>query len=165
MGTIIVGVDGSPGSDAALRWAVAEARLRGARLRLVHVYQPPQLPLAELGFGAAGGMAPPAAVTDDSDQLRRAVTAEAEKVLEAALQRADGDSIGELEVERSVLEGTPAERLIASARDAELLVLGSRGRGGFLGLLLGSVGQQCVHHPPCPVVILPPAAKESANTS
>ena len=59
MGTIVVGVDGSAGSDGTLRWALNEARLRGTKLRVVHVYQPPQLPLTEVGVGAAGGMGVP----------------------------------------------------------------------------------------------------------
>jgi nucleotide-binding universal stress UspA family protein len=60
-------------------------------------------------------------------------------------------------VERVVREGQPAEVLVEAAEDADLLVVGSRGLGGFRGLLLGSVGQQCAHHARCPVVIVPKA--------
>ena len=67
---IVVGVDGSPGSDAALRWAAGEARLRGSSLRIVHVYHLPHVPLTEIGVGAAAGMALPAAFTED--EVRRA---------------------------------------------------------------------------------------------
>jgi nucleotide-binding universal stress UspA family protein len=70
MGTIVVGVDGSAGSDAALRWALDEARLRGSSLRVVHVYQPPRMPLTEAGVGAAGGMGVPVFVEND-DELGR----------------------------------------------------------------------------------------------
>jgi nucleotide-binding universal stress UspA family protein len=159
-GTIVVGVDGSAGSDAALRWAVAEARLRGSRLRVVHAYQLPHVPLTEVGVGAAGGMALPTVFTEDGERLRRAVEAQARRVLDEALGRLDGGSTEGLEIERVAAEGPPAQTLIDASRGAELLVVGSRGRGGFLGLLLGSVSQQCAHHPPCPVVILPPPGDE-----
>ena len=68
----------------------------------------------------------------------------------------EGPEAGPAEIERAAVAGPPAQTLIESAPGAELLVVGSRGRGGFLGLLLGSVSQQCAQHPPCPVVILPP---------
>jgi nucleotide-binding universal stress UspA family protein len=152
---IVVGVDGSAGSDAALRWAVAEARLRGSGLRVVHAYHLPHVPLTEAGVGAAGGMGLPAILTEDGERLRGMVEGQARRVVDDALARA-GDAVAGLEVERVVAEGPPAQTLIEAARGADLLVVGSRGRGGFLGLLLGSVSQQCAHHPPCPVVILPP---------
>jgi nucleotide-binding universal stress UspA family protein len=155
MGTIVVGVDGSAGSDAALRWAVAEARLRGSKLRVVHVYQPPQLPLTEAGIGAPAGMGVPV-LAESGDELRQAAEAEATRLIEEAQGRTGSDSLHGLEIERAVLAGPTAQTLIESAQGSELLVVGSRGRGGFLGLLLGSVSHQCAHHPPCPLVILPP---------
>lgn len=155
MGTIVVGIDGSAGSDAALQWALAEARLRGSSLRVVHAYQPPLLPLTDVGLGAAGGAAAPAVRTEDVDKLRRAAERQARSLIADALERADGGSTDGLEIERAAVEGPAAQVLIESARGAELLVVGSRGRGGFLGLLLGSVSHQCAHHPPCPVAILP----------
>jgi nucleotide-binding universal stress UspA family protein len=156
MGTIVVGVDGSPGSESALRWALAEARLRTSSLRVVHAYHPPHVPLAEAGMGLAGGMAVPTVFTENVEQLRRAVEGEARNLIDDMLRRAGDESLDGLEIERVAAEGPPVQALIESARGAELLVLGSRGRGGFLGLLLGSVSQQCAQHPPCPVVILPP---------
>jgi nucleotide-binding universal stress UspA family protein len=75
------------------------------------------------------------------------------------------DSIEGLEIERMAVAGSPAQMVIESAQGADLLVLGSRGRGGFLGLLLGSVSQQCAQHPPCPVVILPPPEQAEAGTA
>jgi nucleotide-binding universal stress UspA family protein len=156
MGAIVVGVDGSEGSVAALRWALAEAQLRGSAVRVVHAYQAPPLPVTEVGMGVAGGgIGVPAAYTDDSE-LRQTIETEAGKLIEQSLRRADGDSIEGLEIERAAVEGPAARTLIESGRGAELLVVGSRGRGGFIGLLLGSVSQQCALHPPCPVVILPP---------
>jgi len=161
MGTIVVGVDGSPGSDAALRWALAEARLRGAPLRAVHVFQSPRIPVVGAGLGTAGGLPDPGVLAEESDELRQAVETEAGNLIEEALRRAGGSLEG-LEIERSAVEGAPAQALIASAQNADLLVLGSRGRGGFLGLLLGSVSQQCAQHPPCPVVILPPEGTQAS---
>jgi nucleotide-binding universal stress UspA family protein len=155
MGTIVVGVDGSPGSDSALRWALAEARLRGSRVRVLHVYELPRIPVTDAGLGVAGGMATPVAVGDDGERLRNAVETEARALVDAAVRGAGADALEGLEIDRVVTQGPPAATLIESARTAELLVVGSRGRGGFLGLLLGSVSQQCAQHPPCPVVILP----------
>jgi nucleotide-binding universal stress UspA family protein len=152
--TIVVGVDGSAGSDAALRWALAEAKLRGAKVRVVHIYRAPQIPLSEAGLVAAGGMPIPAPLPENGDRLRRAAETRARNLIHEALKRAESESFG-VEIEQAPLEGSPAETLIATARAADLLVVGSRGHGGFLGLLLGSVSQQCAHHPPCPVVILP----------
>jgi nucleotide-binding universal stress UspA family protein len=162
MGTIVVGVDGSAGSDAALRWALAEARLRGSRVRVVHAYELPRVPLTDAGLGVASGVAAPAPPTEH-DEVRRVVERDARTLIEGALRRADGEAIDGLEIDRVAAQGPPALTLIESARNAELLVLGSRGRGGFLGLLLGSVSQQCAQHPPCPVVILPPAEESGGG--
>jgi nucleotide-binding universal stress UspA family protein len=139
VGMIVVGVDGSEGAKAALRFALAEARLRQATLRIVHAWL----------FGATGfeGFFP-AHVGELSD-LRRA----AEAALEATLREVAADGSG-VEIERHVVEGMPAAVLVEESRDAELLVVGSRGRGGFAALLLGSVSQQCAHHAACPLVIV-----------
>lgn len=162
MGTIVVGVDGSAGGYAALRWALDEARLRGTKLRVVHVYHPPQLPLTEAGVGAAGGLGVPV-LAETADELGRAAEAEATSLIEEGLRRAGSDSTRGLEIERAALQGPTAQTLIDSASGAELLVVGSHGRGGFLGLLLGSTSQQCAQHPPCPVVILPPPGEADSG--
>jgi nucleotide-binding universal stress UspA family protein len=159
MGTIVVGVDGSAGSDAALRWALDEARLRGSRVRVVHSYEIPHDSFAEVG--APGLLAPPVAA-GDIDRLRENAEAQARAVVESAVQRA-GDAAEGLEIEHAPLAGQATETLIEAGRNAELLVLGSRGRGGFLGLLLGSVSQQLASHAPCPVVILPPAGQSESG--
>jgi nucleotide-binding universal stress UspA family protein len=151
---IVVGVDGSPGSDAALRWALAEAKLRGVGLRVVTAYQVPQLALGGPVVGAPG-VFPTAVSEDDLGRLRSASTAEAERVVDDALARIGTNASEAVEIESGAVEGPPAETLIEAARGAELLALGSRGHGGFVGLLLGSVSQQCAQHPPCPVVIVP----------
>jgi nucleotide-binding universal stress UspA family protein len=158
---IVVGVDGSPGSVAALRWALAEARLRGAPLRLVHAYQVPPLPLGDAGLGAAG-MALPSIASEDVERLRAASEAEASRTIEATLERVDGEATSGIDIQRDVVEGPAASVLIEAGRGAALLVVGSRGRGGFVGLLLGSVSQQCAQHPPCAVVILPPVEEEES---
>lgn len=159
---IVVGVDGSAGSDAALRWAVAEARLRGSSLRVVHAYRAPSASLMEAGLGApVGTIAVPPVLPEEGEQIRQAADEHALAVIDGAVRRV-GDGVEELEIERVAAEGPPTQSLIESARDAELLVLGSRGRGGFLGLLLGSVSQQCAQHPPCPLVILPPPDEAAA---
>jgi nucleotide-binding universal stress UspA family protein len=153
--SIVVGVDGSEGSIAALRWALDEARLRGARLRVVHAVGS-ALPLGDVGVGHAGIAAPAVLASEDVERLAAAARSEGERVIGASLDAA-GATAGD-DVERVVVEGPAARVLIETGRGSDLLVVGSRGRGGFAGLLLGSVSQQCVQHPPCPVVVLPPVS-------
>jgi nucleotide-binding universal stress UspA family protein len=146
--TIVVGIDGSAGSVAALRFAAEEARSRGAMLRVVHAWRMP-LSLVTTEPAAFGvPMVPEVAI----EEVRRSALEEASAVLDAALASVDTTGV---EVERGLVEAPPARALIEMAQGAELLVVGSRGRGGFAGLLLGSVSQQCTHHAPCPVVIVP----------
>lgn len=159
MEPIVVGVDGSAGSAAALRWALAEARVRGAPLRVVHAFEVPRLPLGD-GAMAGPGLPVPAIPPDEHDRLRAASESQARRVVEETLERA-GATDG-VEITQETIEGPAVPVLREAARGATLLVLGSRGRGGFVGLLLGSVSQQCAQHPPCPVVILPPVEDESA---
>jgi len=140
MNEIVVGVDGSESAQAALRFAIEEARLRGASVRAVAVWH--------LAAAAYGGGFDPGLVADLGPRT--------EQVLENALERAADHAAG-VDVEPVVREGPPARVLLDEAGEAAMLVLGSRGLGGFRGLLLGSVGQQCAHHAPCPVVIVPHA--------
>jgi nucleotide-binding universal stress UspA family protein len=161
MGTIVVGVDGSPGSDAALRWALNEARLRGSKLRVVHVHGVLQTHLGDASLGAAGIAPHPVFAAEDVERLASISEERARAVIDGALRRAGAEAAEAPEIERAALAGAPAQTLIEAGKGAELLVLGSRGHGGFLGLLLGSVTQQCTHHPPCPVVILPPPDEDS----
>ena len=155
MDTIVVGVDGSPGSDAALRWALEEARLREAAVRVVHAYQVPQTAPADAGVGIVGPTHQPVFSAEDLERIQAAAEKESQGVIETSLEQA-GEAARGLTIESAPLAGPPAETLIAAGRDAALLVLGTRGHGGFMGLLLGSVSQQLAQHPPCPVVILPP---------
>jgi nucleotide-binding universal stress UspA family protein len=138
--TVVVGVDGSEGSVEALRFALEEARIRGADLKAVNAWH---IPPAVYGAGWA-----PASV--DLDEYRKLAESALEKSLEDAGAAGSGVTV------TSVLqEGQPADVLCAEAETADLLVVGSRGLGGFRGLLLGSVSQQCAHHARCPVVVVP----------
>jgi nucleotide-binding universal stress UspA family protein len=146
---IIVGVDHSAGAWEALRFALTEAQLRGGSLRAIHTWQPPY-------SGAGLGFTERAYRADELSDLKSA----AEVALDASIEEAIPD-VGEVEIERRVIEGMPAAVLVEESHGAELLVVGSRGLGGFRGLLLGSVSQQCAHHAACPVVIVR-APEESA---
>jgi nucleotide-binding universal stress UspA family protein len=136
---IVVGIDASDPSLDALRWALEEARLRGAELELVHAFPRPELV----------GMTMVVTLPSD-DELRAA----SEQVLAEALERVGG--AGDVPVMRRVGTGGPAAVLVEAAEGADLLVVGARGLGGFKGLLLGSVTQQVIAHAPCPVVVITP---------
>jgi nucleotide-binding universal stress UspA family protein len=148
-GAIVVGVDGSEASERALRWAIEEARLRDTRVLAVQAWLCPAL-----GIGHRRGAIP------GYEELRQ----DAGEILDAAVN-AVGDVAHGVTVERRLVEGIPAEVLIAAADGAAMLVLGSRGLGGFAGLLLGSVGQQCAHHARCPVVIVPHGERGTEATA
>jgi nucleotide-binding universal stress UspA family protein len=137
---IVVGVDGSAGADAALAFARDEAVLRGLPLRIVCAWE-----LAALE--SAGAAFVPSA--EAATQARQ----DAEEVLAAALATVTGH--GSLQVEALAIEGHPARVLVEQAGDARLLVVGTRGHGGFSSLVLGSVSQSVAHHAPCPVTIVP----------
>jgi nucleotide-binding universal stress UspA family protein len=160
-GTVVVGVDGSVGAQEALDFATAEARLRKAPLRIVHAWNygyninGPGAYMGETGLKgmAAGYMG---SVGYDSRELRRSTENKIKKALGKVAQQAT-----DLKIERQVVEGGSAEILLGAVAKDDLLVVGSRGHGGFAGLLLGSVSQQCVEHAQCPVVIVhPPKAKK-----
>lgn len=147
MATIVVGVDGSPVAVSAVRFAVDEARRRGAEVKAVHAWQVPT-PFYDAGFALAADL------PEEAERIAR-------EVLDEALARASVEGSG-VSVTPIVRAGQPAEVLCAESRGADLLVVGSRGLGGFRGLLLGSVGQQCVQHAPCPVVVVPKDATSAA---
>jgi len=147
MKRIVVGIDGSAESKQALRWAVAEAKLRGAALRVVHTWFFPYI-------APGPGVDPVLLDADLIETVRRL----AEELVDGELAEL-GDTTSGVDIERAVVEGAPAPALLEAAEGADLLVVGSRGRGGFTGLLLGSVSQQCAHHAPCPLVIVPPSAR------
>ena len=134
---IVVGVDGSPGSLAALEWAVDEARRRQARLDVVHVWDVPMLAYSAIT---------PVVTGIDEGELESA----AREVLDKLVAGLPHD----VTVEPILARGTAASVLLETARGADLVVVGSRGHGGFVGLLLGSVSAALAHHSPCPVVIV-----------
>ncbi|WP_329113315.1 universal stress protein [Streptomyces sp. NBC_01353] len=148
---VVVGVDGSPASQEALRWAVRHARLIGATVDAVAAYDVP---------GATAWSAPAVDADFDEEQARQALSDELRAVLPQG---------GEVPMVEHVVRGNPAKVLIGASVGAELLVVGSRGRGGFASLLLGSVSQQCAVHASCPVVIVrleapAPGASAAENT-
>lgn len=135
-GRIVVGVDGSPQSLEALRWALNQAEATGASIEAIHAWQIP------VAYGA-----PVAVMPGES------FAASAERALGESVEQVLGERT-DIQVTRVAEQGLPAKVLLEHSRGAELLVVGSRGRGGFKGLLLGSVSQHCVSHAHCPVVVI-----------
>jgi nucleotide-binding universal stress UspA family protein len=142
MQRIVVGVDGSENSRRALDWALEEARLRQAHVEVVHAWDAPFV----VGFGTApvGGTASVPAAYEE----------EAQRVLDEMTAATDTRDLA-FPIEKIVVRGSAAWALLDVAKGADAIVLGSRGRGGFAGLLLGSVSQQVAQHAHCPVVIVP----------
>ncbi len=147
---IVAGVDGSPWSKAALAWAVRQAELTGAVVEAVTAWELP----------ATSGLDP---------QLYLDYPAAAARMLTEAIAEA-GSRVA---VHPRVKPGHPAEVLVEASAGAELLVVGSRGHGKFMGALLGSVSLHCLHHAHCPVVVIrgarpdtgrPPGPGPAVNT-
>ncbi len=139
MAQIVVGVDGSEHSVDALRWAAEEARLRGATLKVVASFA---TPIMSTGYEVAA--------PDPSD-----LAAASNTMLGAAIDTIREDGVLEgVDVVTEALEGHAGEQLIRLSADADLLVVGARGHGGFLGLLMGSVTTYVVNHAVCPVVVV-----------
>jgi nucleotide-binding universal stress UspA family protein len=144
MSEIIVGIDGSAHSRYALEWAIKEAAIRHAPLTVLTVHQ------AVAGYWGS-------AVAYAGDH------ALAEQALKAAQEETD-EVLGQLDSESHpsqvavrAVSGLPAEELLNAAADADMIVVGSRGAGGFRKLLMGSVSSQVTHHAHCPVVVIPAA--------
>ncbi|GAA2244010.1 MULTISPECIES: universal stress protein [Kitasatospora] len=133
---IVVGVDGSELSKQALRWAIEQARLTGAVVDAVIAWIYPTV------YGWA--------MTKRDPQLDHT----AEKVLSDTVEDVAGPE-PQVEIRQSSVPGNATEVLLERSRGADLLVLGSRGLGGFAGALLGSVSRHCVQHATCPVVVVP----------
>ncbi|MEI8104464.1 MAG: universal stress protein [Actinomycetes bacterium] len=142
MNEVVVGIDGSEHALQALRWAVGEARRRGAPLRAVHAWVLPYMPLA-VGY-----------MPLDEGKLLEASHEGANAVVQAALGAA-ADEAADIDMAGAAVNGPPVAVLLAQAKEAALLVVGSRGHGGFAELMLGSVSHQCAQHARCPVVIVP----------
>jgi nucleotide-binding universal stress UspA family protein len=137
---VVVGVDGSPASAVAMAWAARYAKAVGATVRAVMAWHYPTS-----AGGAPVGVAPPS------------VTSEVEQAKYTELDQAIAATFGAepaVEVERKVTYGHPSQVLIDESKDADLLVVGSRGYGGFTGMMLGSVSTHCVTHAACPVTVV-----------
>ena len=134
---VIVGVDGSPQSAHALSWACRRAETCGDTVRAVCAWS--------LGASGEDWIAQPGVGAEGQRRAERMLWETVERV------RSDHPAVN---VEMAVIEGPPARVLVDMSADADLLVVGCRGRGGFSELLLGSVSQQCVHHARCPVTVV-----------
>lgn len=137
-GKVVVGVDGSEASMNALRYAIDEARRRGATVEIVHGWHVPY-------YGDFTGVMP-----YPGQELASA----AERVVKDALASVENEAQG-VEITARAVESPPAYALTEAGKEADLIVVGRRGRGGFLGLLLGSVAQQVANHATCPVLLIP----------
>jgi nucleotide-binding universal stress UspA family protein len=138
---LIVGVDGSPGSAAALRWAVADAAARGAIVEVVHAWEPPVL------YGPAAG-------ASEVPYDVQAVLDAGEKLADDMVAEAAGTS--GVRTESRVVADSPAGGLLDAAKGADIIVVGRRGMGGFRRLLLGSVSDRVARHATGTVVVVPP---------
>ena len=148
MTTIVVGVDGSEGSKVALRWALEEAlQLTDARVIAVATWLYPVATASPF----MSGYDVPIDLTEPTEER-----------LKATLAEVVGERYQKLSVIPRVVAGSAASTLIQEGHDADLLVVGTRGHGGFKGLLLGSVSHQVANHAPCPVVIVPVPDREFA---
>lgn len=138
---VVVGVDGSESARQALAWALDEGRARQAEVEVVNAWHPP--------YVGAYPYDPAALDLDLFEQGARDLVA-------GALDGQDLDGLPSAP-KVTIVSDTAAQAVIGAAAGADLVVIGSRGRGGFIGLLLGSVSQQVAHHAPCPVVVVPAA--------
>ncbi len=143
MQRIVVGVDGSENSRRALEWALEEARLRKACINVVHAWEPSLM----IGFGT---------LPDGATEYEGTAYDEAARSLLDEMIAAAHTKDLAAPIEKIAVRGSAAWALLETAKGADVIVVGSRGRGGFAGLLLGSVSQQVAQHAHCPVVIVPP---------
>jgi nucleotide-binding universal stress UspA family protein len=143
-GRIVVGVDGSPASRAALAHAIRDAARRGAAVEVVTAFAPPEYWVPLYG--------PP---NFPVDEVRDGVRREAEDVAREVIEQLRGEDLPQMpQVSVEAVAGGAAKALLNAARDADLLVVGSRGRGGFSSMLLGSVSLACALHATCPVTVV-----------
>ena len=131
---IIVGVDGSDQSKAAMDWAIEESRLRKGEVQAVTAWS---FPYVSDAMGTAW----------DYEIFQK----DAQAILEAELERVKDQGVT---VTGRIVEGNPASALIDASKEADLVAEGSRGHGGFTGMLLGSVSHQTIHHAHCPVLVI-----------
>lgn len=136
---IVVGIDGSEGSNNALRWAISESKLRGTAIEVVHVWN--FVPIVDPISGMA--FVPTPDLQESAELLTKNTV---QSVSELA---------GSVTITTHTQQGNAAEVLIKHSQQADLLVVGRRGHGGFIGLLIGSTAEQVTRHASCPVVVVP----------
>jgi nucleotide-binding universal stress UspA family protein len=152
LSTIVVGVDGSDESKRALRWAVEEAALRRADLKVVHAYEY-KVPwhafaAVEEGMNVEQMQLYQEGLQQEATEVRQ----QAEAFVEDVVREVDHEGV---KVQTLALpDRHPADALVEQSEGADMLVVGSRGLGGFTGLVVGSVSQQCLHHAKCPVMVI-----------
>ena len=148
--SVVVGVDGSPGAQAALQFALDEAERRGVPLRVVSAVALPEF---------WGTTYPTYVMPPPPDEIVSGVRSETQRYVDKVVA-ARGEPVRQLPVTVEARAGHPGEVLVDAARNAELLIVGHRGRGAARSVLLGSVGLHCVLHAECPITIVPPRAAE-----
>jgi len=141
MSGIVVGIDGSHNASHALEWAMAEAAIRKADLTVIAVNSVPA------GYWSGT----PVTLPTDADRVANIRTEAEEAVAKEAAKLGDNQPAS---VTVTALSGFPAQTLIEASKDSDLLVVGTRGGGGFATLRLGSISSQVVHHAHCPVVVV-----------
>ena len=147
---VVVGVDGSPSSIAALRWAARLAPSMNAQIQAITTWQYPTGAGAGIGMGGGVGM-----------EMADAPEAVATTILDQALSTAFAHT-PPAGLQRTTLQGNPAQVLldVSTDSDALMLIVGSRGHGGFVGLLIGSTSAYCAEHATCPVLVVHAAPDE-----
>jgi len=145
---VVVGIDGSRGSLAALREALEEARLRHASLHLVMAWQ---LSYSEIAI--------------ESPAVVKRIVMHNEEILETALDSIDHGRAAGVEVSAELINEHPATALLSAASDAALLVIGAQGTSGLTGALAGSVAHAAIHHATCPVLVVPQAKRRTTGSA
>jgi nucleotide-binding universal stress UspA family protein len=144
---VVVGIDGSPCSVRALRWAADEAGAHGAELSVVTAITLP-VPPAGVGYSASPW------IGDDAYRHEEQLRENAEEMLQKTVNETLGEQPDVVIGTKAVAAGSAAKALIDASKDADVLVVGTRGHGGFAGMLLGSVSQHVIAHAGCPVFVV-----------
>ncbi len=162
MSSIVVGIDGSPEAQAALRWAVDEAALTGADLTAMYVYPPAKRSEPFLGSSHFPDSSTVQQLADESRRWTEQQDRHSHDVALHNLSRFVQEVVTrdvDVHVQLVAMPGKPSRRLVEASRGADLLVVGARGHGGFKDLKLGSVSEQCVRHARCPVLVIRPSER------